>query len=299
MGRERGVGAVFTDWRSVVDHPGVGAIAIATPPSVQPLIAGAAIEAGRHVFCEKPLALRLEESEKLSSAARNAGVANVIDFEFPEIPLWQQARDLLHGGLIGRLRQITVVWQVETYANRFRIRSWKTNAAEGGGTLQNFVSHVFHYIEWFAGPIRDLTVRLIGPEGAHLSDSMVTAGLLLADGCGCSVTVSTQACNGGGHTVEFYGEEGMLRLANPGADYVDGFSLCVHGRDVEPEHFGPHPSGLDDGRIFAAGKIVERFGRWILEGVPCKPDFSEGVRVQRLLGAAKRSNEEGRRISIA
>ena len=54
---------------------------------------------------------------------------------------------------IGKLRHVVVSWQVENYATRMRLKSWKTNGDDGGGVLGNFVSHCFHYLEYFCGPL--------------------------------------------------------------------------------------------------------------------------------------------------
>ena len=66
----------------------------------------------------------------------------------------------LAAGAVGRLRHVVVTWNVENQATRLRLASWKTRGDGGGGVLGNFVSHCFHYLEWFCGPIRGLNARL-------------------------------------------------------------------------------------------------------------------------------------------
>ncbi len=87
----------------------------------------------------------------------------MVDFEFPDIDEWQQAKTLLDQGGVGNLRHIAVTWNVQTYANRMGLSSWKTRMEDGGGTLYSFVSHVFYYLEWFAGSIRRLVCNLFRP----------------------------------------------------------------------------------------------------------------------------------------
>ena len=94
----------------------------------------------------------------------------MIDFEFPELPAWQRAKALIDEGAIGTLRHVVVTWQVENYATRMRLKSWKTNGDDGGGVLGNFVSHCFHYLEYFCGPLANLSAQLFGLPGEQKRD---------------------------------------------------------------------------------------------------------------------------------
>ena len=160
-----GVEKAYGDWREMVSSEEVDAISIATSPAIQTPIAIAALGQRKAVFCEKPLAASEQDARAMCAAAAEAGVANMVDFEFPEIEEWKRAKALIDSGGIGSLRQITVHWNVETWANRKRLDSWKTRTEDGGGTLGNFVSHVFYYLEWLAGPIADLSARLFRTPG--------------------------------------------------------------------------------------------------------------------------------------
>ena len=75
---------------------------------------------------------------------------------------WQRAKAMLDGGAIGALRHVTVHWHVESRALQMRMRNWKTAGDDGGGVLGNFISHCFHYLEWFCGPIAGLSARIGG-----------------------------------------------------------------------------------------------------------------------------------------
>src|SRR5437660_7619104 len=126
-------------------------------------------------------------------------MANMVDFEFPEIPLWQKAKMILDEGGVGRLRHMAVNWNIEVYAIKMGLSSWKTRLSEGGGTLFSFVSHVFHYLEWILGPMRQLSCNLFsrtGLEGGNsrgIRDIFVTVALQSEKGVPVSVVVSTAA----------------------------------------------------------------------------------------------------------
>ena len=287
----------YGNWQEVVADESIDAIAIATPPSQQPAVALAALRHGKSVFCEKPLATTVESANEMTVAAHGAMVANMVDFEFPEIEIWQQAKALLASGGIGQLRHIAVTWNVETYANRQNLQSWKTNSDEGGGALNSLVSHSFHYLEWFAGRIRRIAVQLLrAPGDTRPGDTLVTGCLEMESGVPVSLVVCSHAFLGNGHRVEFFGQDGTFALDNPTNDYVSGFRLLCGTRASESMkvlRISPSGSESDDGRIGAVACLAERFVRWVRTGMKSNPDWEDGLRVQTLLEMARRSHLAG------
>jgi predicted dehydrogenase len=286
------------DWQELVTDPTIDAVSIATPPGLQTEVAIAALSQGKAVFCEKPLARSLEDAHKLAALAEQSNVANMVDFEFPDIDEWRQAKTLLDQGGVGNLRHIAVTWNVETYANRMGLSSWKTRMEDGGGTLYSFVSHVFYYLEWFAGSIRRLVCSLFrSPGDTRPGDTLAVLCLELESGVAVSLSISSHAFLGSGHRVEFYGDAGTLVLDNPTADYVSGFRL-LHGtresKQLEVVHLErSNPSNIKDGRLVVVSRLIDRFVTWLETGVPGAPSFKDGLRVQQLLEAARMSHESG------
>lgn len=291
------VDRAVNDWRQLVNDPEIDAISIATPPELQAEVAIAALTQSKAVFCEKPLSLSIETAEKLADLAGKVGVANMVDFEFPDIEEWQQAKNMLDDGGIGNLRHIAVAWNVETYANRMGLDSWKTRTEAGGGTLYAFVSHCFYYLEWLAGPIQRLTCRLFrAPSDTRPGDTLATLSLELASGVPVSLTISSHAFLGNGHRIEFYGDAGTLVLDNSTSDYVNGFQLLYGTRDsnqLQPVDCAKPSTEIKDGRLLVVSRLVNRFIDWCTADVPAIPNFQDGLRVQRLLEAAKHSDASG------
>ena len=296
-----GISRAARDWQEMIADPCIDAISIAVPPLLQPVIAAAALACGKPVFCEKPVAITETAARVIAEAARHAAVANVVDFEFPEIPEWREAKKLIDSGVIGGLRHVTVNWNVETYASRMKLVSWKTTTEMGGGTLYSFASHTLHYLEWFAGPVSGLSARLgFAPGGERTGDTCVALAMQLDSGASASVFISSDAFLGSGHRIEFYGDEGSLRLENLTSDYGSGFRLWLATRTTgswEPVDTPVSPHG-GDGRIAAVASLVRRFLDWIESGVPARPDFAQALRVQALLQAARRSHQSGEWIDL-
>src|SRR5262245_18222418 len=111
----RGVGS----WQAVLEERAVAVIAIAVPPDLQPAIAQRALELGKPVILEKPLAADLAGARAILEAARKSNRPTIIDFNFPELPSWRRAKAILDGGAIGRLQNVVVTWNFENEATGF------------------------------------------------------------------------------------------------------------------------------------------------------------------------------------
>jgi predicted dehydrogenase len=295
----RGMG----DWRALVDDRSVDVVAIAVPPDLQPEVARRALERGKAVFVEKPLAADLAGAQAVLDAARRSGRPSIMDFNYPELPSWQRARELL--GTIGRLRHVVVTWNVENLATRLRIESWKTRGA-GGGILANFVSHSFHYLEWLCGPIAGLGAHVFPMPGRE-TEGNVALALAFASGASGSLQMSSASFLGSGHRLEFYGDEGTVALINPTADYFRGFELRHAQRGqvtqelealarVVVEDFGGEH--IPEVRIVPVARLVRRFIDACEGGGVASPGIAEGYRVQCLIDAARRAHMSGSWIDV-
>ena len=298
-----GAGKSFDKWEDIVSDPLIDAVSIATPPSVQPAIAIAALGNKKAVFCEKPMASSLEDAAAMALAAEKSGMPNMIDFEFPAINIWQEARGVIDRGDIGALRHVVVSWHLETYANRNRLTSWKTSREKGGGTLNSFLPHVFHYLEWFAGPVKGLSARLFSsPKKDMNGDTFDSLSIQFGSGAAASVSVSTDSFLGDGHRIDFHGDDGTLVLHNPTSEYVRGFRLFLgtrSGDKLETVSVDEDvPGDISDDRIIPVSRVIGKFLGWIETGTPRSPDFSAGLRVQKLMDMAAESDRSGQWVSF-
>jgi predicted dehydrogenase len=301
---ECGIAKSYGDWRQMLADDDIQAVTIAVPPHLQAEIAIAALNAGKHVFCEKPLADSTKAAFAMVKAAETAHRANLVDFEFPIIPEWQAAKRLLDAGTIGAVRHVHVAWHVETYAMQKRLSSWKTNLP-GGGMLMSFVSHCFQYLLWFAGPIARVRATL-HRDANDPGDADTIDQIEMQFRCGAygTLAASCNAPGGSGHRVEIYGESGSIVLENRTREYLDGFTLTCRTRDgavpVELKTESAHGDNKStDSRVRTVSVLMRRFVDWIESGVPVEPDFREGLGVQELIEAARQSHAAGSWIEIA
>lgn len=144
--RDLNCDAACADYHEVIAHPGVDAVVIATPTSLHREIAEAAAAAGKHIFCEKPMAMNVIECEAMIAAADRAGVVLQIGFmrRFNESFLAARAR--IESGDIGAVVQVKTLTHGPTYP-----RPWMFDLAKSNGPLAEVNSHDIDSVRWFSG----------------------------------------------------------------------------------------------------------------------------------------------------
>jgi predicted dehydrogenase len=304
LARAANVPKGYGDWRALVEDKDVQAVAIATLPSLQAQIAIRALELGKPVFAEKPMAGDLSAARAMLRQANISRQPTTIDFNFHQIMSWQRAKQLLDSGAIGTLRHATVHWHVESRAIQLRMRNWKTAGGDdGGGVMGNFISHCFHYLEWFGGPIGGLSARIGGLPSETDLETTVAMALQFKSGPLVSLSMSCASYLGAGHRIEFFGDDGTLLLHNPGADYMRGFELFHAKRPAVPLErvavTDPVDAQYPDGRIAPVSRLAKLWFDAIERGGTPVPGFAEGYRVQRLIDMARRSHSQGTWIDVA
>lgn len=298
LARDAGIAKAFGDWAELVEDNTIDAVAIATPPRQQPPIAVRALQLGKPVFAEKPLAADIGGAQSMLRQAAIARVPTMVDFEFTELASWRRAKEMLDAQAIGPLRHVIVTWNVENQATRQRLHHWKTRRDDGGGTLGNLASHSLHYLEWFCGAISTLSGRIFGLPGDAAAEATAALAFTFASGAGGSLAVSSASFSGSGHRIEFYGEHGSLFLINATPDYMRGFELAIARRAPEKleqiEVIDPDEHKYPDGRIAPVARLVRRFLDAVEGKAAAAPGFAEGFRTQQLIDAARRSHDTGR-----
>jgi predicted dehydrogenase len=140
--------------------PGVEAIVIATPPAPRFELARRALEAGKHLLLEKPVALDAFQVEELQRLALRRGLTVAVDFEYRAVPPFQQLAALLEQGVLGDPWLVKLDWLMSSRADRSRPWNWYSQAAAGGGVLGALGSHAFDLLHWLVGPSSLRAARL-------------------------------------------------------------------------------------------------------------------------------------------
>ncbi|HUI72594.1 MAG TPA: Gfo/Idh/MocA family oxidoreductase, partial [Spirochaetia bacterium] len=143
-----------TDWHELVESPEIDLIDIAAPSAIHSEVAIAACKAGKHVFCEKPLALRLEDAREMERAAREAGVVNMIGFNYRKVPALALAKKLIEAGELGELFHFRGVYQQGWLVDPGYPLVWRLRKkAAGYGSHGDLGAHVVDIARFLVGEI--------------------------------------------------------------------------------------------------------------------------------------------------
>ena len=177
-----------TDWRQVVDDPDIDVIDICSPGSSHAEIAIAALDAGKHVLCEKPLANTVREAEEMTAAAERAaarGVRSMVGFSYRRVPAIGFARRLVAEGRLGAIRQVRALYLQDWLSDENGPMTWRLDKeSAGSGSLGDIGAHAIDLVEHLTGS------RLTGVSGTLAT--FVDERPLLGETVGLSGTASEQ-----------------------------------------------------------------------------------------------------------
>ncbi|MDT3378430.1 Gfo/Idh/MocA family oxidoreductase [Labrys neptuniae] len=308
------------DWKTLIADPDIDVIDITAPNALHKQMALAALAAGKHVYCEKPLATTAADAAEMAQAAQAAGVRTQVGFNYLCNPLFSLARDMIRGGELGEIRSYRGIHAEDYMADAESPFTFRHDPA-GGGALADLGSHALATAEFLLGPIErvqgdSVTVIASRPDGKGGRrnvevDDLGRAFLRFASGASGSLEASWIATGRKmQHDFEVYGTKGALIFSQERFNELHFFDTSDRqGRrgfrriEAGPDHapYGAfcvapgHQLGFNDlkaieisGFVDAiAGKRPEPFG------------FKAGHRIQSLVEAIQRSGLEGRWIDTS
>jgi predicted dehydrogenase len=319
-----------TDWTKLIERDDIHLIDICTPGDTHADIAIAALQAGKHVMCEKPLANTVEEAERMVAAAEEAarnGVYAFVGFSYRRVPALIFARQLVREGRIGDIRQVRAAYLQDWLSDAEGPMTWRLDKSKAGsGSLGDIGAHAVDAVQFITGQTVDSVSGVLETlvKERPLLGEQVGLGGKASDERG-EVTVDDVALfigrlSGGAlgtfeATRYALGRKNALRLEFNGSKGSIAFDLermneleFYDGTDAageqgfrrilvtEPEHpfvakWWPTGHGLGWEHSFTH-QVVD-FMNGIDKGEQPEPSFAEGAQVQRVLGAVERSSESG------
>jgi predicted dehydrogenase len=306
-----GVDEVSIDWREFVRRDDLDLISVCTPVDLHAEQSIAAVEAGKHVLCEKPVALDAAAAKRMLDAAEAAGVAHAVCFENRYDPLRLAIAERVTDGALGtpyfaRAHASADYW----HPTRGLQSEWMYRVDQGGGYLMGLSSHDIDFIcQLFGEPeavcadVRCSVPRRTDADGRPFDvDADDTSVVIMRLHSGTSVLISCTAVALGANRREFElcGSDGRIFVENPiqGEDVV--VQMMTVGDDspmpIAPSTRMPR-SGAELPRRRAAGAIRSlalMLEDWLpaFRGLPTPgvPTLREGWRVQQVVDAARRSS---------
>ena len=150
-----GWGGVETDWRRLIERDDIDLVDICTPGNTHAEIAIAALEAGKHVLCEKPLANSVEEAERMTAAADAAaarGVYAMCGFSYRRTPALALAKSMVDAGRLGQIRHVRAQYLQDWLSDANAPLTWRLDKEKAGsGSLGDIGAHSIDAAQWILG----------------------------------------------------------------------------------------------------------------------------------------------------
>ncbi len=300
-----GVPRWTSDWHAVVSDPDVSIVDICTPPDFHRDVALGAIAAGKVVYCEKPVGLNADQTAEMARAARAAGIATFVGFNYRWIPAISLARQLIRDGAIGEIVHVRISKDTDSAADTTK-ENWRYFSEHAGsGSLGDVGSHVFDMARSLCGEIEAVSgmTRVVIPERPYrggrravdTDDLWVAVARFASGATGVFQGSRVLEGNKADLAVEVYGRTGALRwsqqrmndleLFEQRADGLDGFrTIRIGPQHPDHGHFVPvrgHAIGFADLKTIEAAKLAEA----LAEGRLPEPSFDDALAVARIIQA--------------
>ncbi len=308
-----------SDWREAVVDPAVDLVAIATPNLLHAPIALAALAAGKPVYCEKPLAATLKDSQAMAAAATSSGLPTAVGFTYLYNPMITLAREMIASGEIGEVTAFRGIHAEDFMASPESPFNWRCEPEQAGGALADIGTHIISMARHLVGEIRAVsgTLHTVHPtrrtsdgvERAVVVDDQMDAlvrfesgatGVLSASwiatgrkmGLGFEVTGTAGSI---AFTQERFNE---LQIYRQRQGVAEGFTTIVAG----PGHgaygdFCPAPGhqiGYNDLKTIEFKAVVDA----VLGDPSSAKDFADALRVEQVADAIRTSHREARWVEL-
>ncbi|ASU78776.1 gfo/Idh/MocA family oxidoreductase [Actinopolyspora erythraea] len=316
-----GWASVETDWEKLIERPDVELVDICTPGDSHPEIAIAALEAGKHVLCEKPLANSVAAASAMTEAADRAsarGIRSMVGFNYRRVPALALARRMVADGRLGTIRHVRAQYLQDFIVDPESPMMWRLDRERAGsGALGDIGAHIVDLTRFVTGQeitgVSGMTETFVHERplddgsGAYGRVTVDDAAAFLArlDGGAMATFEATRFATGRKNAMrlELNGSAGSLAF-----DFESMNELLFHDRTedaetagfrrilaTEPEHpylhaWWPPGHGLGYEHTFThqMRDLLEAIGT----GDDPEPSFADGLAVQRVLAAVEHSSRE-------
>ncbi|MCE7985920.1 MAG: gfo/Idh/MocA family oxidoreductase [Caldilinea sp. CFX5] len=323
--QEIGCGFWTADYRELLSRPEIDFVDVTTPNHSHAEIVVAAAQAGKHIYCEKPLAMNVAEGRRMVAAAAAAGVKTQMTFNLRFFPALSRARQLIDAGFLGRLFSFRGRYYRASYIDPNKPISWRQRKEiAGGGALFDLGSHVLDMLYMLLGPfgsvqalmdtlIKERPVAAGATEKVAVDvDDLALLHARLIDGTPGLVEISRM---GTGFTnelvIELFGEKGAIRFNAADPAWLEIYDM----RDAESPFGGLRGfKKIEAGGRYAGAKSPDwtmapgfnrshaeglyQFCRAIWDDKPAAPSLADGLHIQAVMAAAEQSATAGGWVAV-
>jgi predicted dehydrogenase len=325
--REIGCEVWTADYHELLARDDVDLVDCTVPNHRHEEVVIAASEAGKHIYCEKPLAMTVAEGQRMVDAVEKAGVKTQMTFNFRFFPAITRAKQLVEDGFLGRVFSFRGRYYRASYISYDKPLSWRLRKEiAGSGALFDIGSHVLDLIYYLLGDFGSVQATLdtlikerpIAPgateKGAVDVDDIAlmhvrmaaphdTLGLVEISRMGTGATNDLQ--------IEIFGDQGALRFNSADPSWLEVYDVRDAGQplggmrgfrklETVQRHEGQKSPdwSMTPSFVRTHAECQYQFLKAISDDVPPSPTLADGLRVQEAMEAAIRSSEEGRWVAV-
>ena len=319
-----------TDWREVIARDDVDIVDIVTPGDTHAKIAIAALDAGKHVLCEKPLANSVAEAEAMQDAAERAaarGIRSMVGFTYRRVPATTFARELVTSGRVGEIRQVRAEYLQDWLMDAEAPLTWRLKKEHAGsGALGDIGAHAVDLVEYITGqnvvsvsgiletlvkerPVLGSAAGLSGTAGdgrgeVTVDDLALFHGRLSSGALASFEATRFRTGRKNALRIEISGSLGAIAFDLERLNELEYYDATQNGleqgfrRILVTEHDHPYlnawwPTGHALGYEHGFTHQVRDFVSAISDAVQPRPSFADGLHVQRVLAAVEQSSIAG------
>ena len=322
MAAQFGFGRATADWQELVKDPAVDVVSITAPNGLHHPIAMAALAAGKHVWCEKPMALTLAQAEEMTQAAASAGTQTLVGYNYLANPAYTNAQRLVAEGAIGRPIHFRGVFDEDYQADADLPWSWRCLKSEAGlGALGDMACHLVSCAVGIMGPVESLVADMqtvhqsrAKPDGTGdgpvENEDIASALVRFRSGAQGFFGTARTAWGRKNHLAwEVHGDRGMITFTQERMNELKlfradddpgewGFRTILTGPQHPP--FGQFCPAPGHNLGFNEMKVIELAGllRAIRDGGMAAPSFSDALEFERVIHGVAEAAETGHRITL-
>jgi predicted dehydrogenase len=314
--RHFGIPLAFSDPETLARHPDVDLVTVTVkvPDHYRPVMA--AIDAGKHVYCEWPLGRNTEEAETMLDAASRRGVRHAVGLQGQLSPTINYVKDLVAGGYVGRVLSATLIGCAPNWGATID-RAYQADFANGANLMTITGGHQIDALCHCLGEFRELTAFAISQRDQILAedkgepvrltspDQLAVSGIV-GDGAVVSFQIRGGMARGTEFLFEIHGSDGDLVLAATTGGSMQRQELSLHGAQGKgaklaelpiPAKYRFVPDGVPANSPYNVAQLYAKLGESIRRGTPASPGFDAAVRRHRLIDVIVRAARTGQKQS--
>jgi predicted dehydrogenase len=307
-----GVPLAFCDAEKLAQDPNVDLVTVSVKVPDHYLPVMAAIEAGKHVYCEWPLGRNTDEAAQMLAAAERRGVRHAVGLQGQVSPAICYAKDLIAEGYVGRVLSVTMIGCAPNWGPTID-RAYQADSANGANLLTITGGHTIDALCYCLGEFRELAAFVVSQRdhipleetgeliATTAPDQLVVNGIV-GDGAVVSFQIRGGMNRGTAFLFEIHGEEGDLQLTATSRASMQRQELNVKGTRGDakelaelpiPGKYRWVPEGVARDSRYNVAQLYARLAESIRDGKPAQPGFDVAVSRHRLLDAIVGASETG------